>query len=367
MNRLFRLSLAILLAAGLAACSSDDNDDHQATEISPVNFDINRVPYEKLSEYNFFKGEMKNMDPVFGVLPYQTASPFFLDYADSERFVWMPEGVSATLPAEDEPFLFPQGAILIYNSYYKQLLPQNSQKILESRVMIKKGGTWVMANYIWNEDQTEAHLDTEGFKQEISFVHEGDTKNLNYLFPSAGECVLCHQFGDVASPLGVKAINMDLVLNYAEGGPQNQLDKWKEVGYLSGNPPGDMVSLVDYRDTSESLDMRARSYFDVNCGYCHRPGGFADFYPLSLNFTPEIDFEAMGFCATPIFDMNNYFPDMWIDYVILPGDHLKSSVWWRMNSLNPEVVMPVIGKDIIDTEGLELTGQWIDSFDFGCE
>ena len=32
------------------------------------------------------------------------------------------------------------------------------RRILDTRLMIRKGGTWVFAEYVWNEEQTEAIL-----------------------------------------------------------------------------------------------------------------------------------------------------------------------------------------------------------------
>ena len=98
--RIFYGWMVLTFLSVLVACSSDGDDfpvfdDDDPVEVSPVVFDINAVPYPKLSDYNFFKSPMSALDPVYGVLPFQPASPLFTDYASKSRFIWMPEGVSA--------------------------------------------------------------------------------------------------------------------------------------------------------------------------------------------------------------------------------------------------------------------------------
>lgn len=74
--------LFLIAISFLASCSSDDNYvDLPEDPISPVFLDLELVPYQKLSEYVFFEGDMKNQMPVYGVLPYEPISSLFTDYA----------------------------------------------------------------------------------------------------------------------------------------------------------------------------------------------------------------------------------------------------------------------------------------------
>src|SRR5690554_3498781 len=57
---------------------------------SPVNFEISEVPYDKLSDYNFYEGNLSDLSPVYGVLPYEPINSLFADYSRKKRFVWMP-------------------------------------------------------------------------------------------------------------------------------------------------------------------------------------------------------------------------------------------------------------------------------------
>ena len=82
---------------------------------SVVNFDFNSVPYETLSEYNFFQGNLKDLDPTFGVIPYDLNSPLFSDYAHKKRFIWMPQNTKATYVNDYSALNFPSGTVLIKN------------------------------------------------------------------------------------------------------------------------------------------------------------------------------------------------------------------------------------------------------------
>ena len=108
-------------------------------------------PYQKLSEYNFFKGIMSDLDPSEGVLPYDLNSPLFSDYAYKARFVWMPEGTSANYTTE-QSLDFPDKTVLIKNFYYlnDERDPLKGKKIIETRLLINQAGKWDALTYIWN-------------------------------------------------------------------------------------------------------------------------------------------------------------------------------------------------------------------------
>lgn len=153
----------LFLSVWLINCSGDDapiiiDDDDDPIEVSPVVYEINADPHPKLSDYNFFKSPMSDQDPVYGVLPFQPASQLFTDYAKKERFVWMPENSSASIGQDNEPIHFPVGTILIKSFYYENVIPGNTKKIIETRLMIMKSEGWIFANYVWNDEQTEAFL-----------------------------------------------------------------------------------------------------------------------------------------------------------------------------------------------------------------
>lgn len=367
-NKTVHFLSLLFISFFLINCSSSDNDgpiDEEPEEVSPVVFDINAVPYAKLSDYNFFKGTISDLEPVYGVLPFQPASQLFTDYASKKRFIWMPDNVSGNYEADNKVINFPNGTVLIKNFYYENVLPSNSKRIIETRLMIKKAEGWIFANYIWNDQQTEAQFnETGGAINGLEFVHNGQTKTANYRIPSKAECTTCHSNNQTIVPIGPKPQNLNFAINFADGN-KNQLQKLKDFGYINNEIPANIASTVDYNDTSKSLDLRARSYLDINCTHCHTDGGFSQTYPIRYDFKQTPNYDDLGFCMETNF-MLSFFPEG-VNKIVHPGDHTKSIVHYRMAATHGPIVMPYIGRSIVHEEGVTLVDNWINSFPEGCE
>lgn len=344
------------------SCGTDDGDDY--TEIpdpvSPVVVDLATVPYEKLSDYKFFEGEIKNQEPAYKVLPYELNSPLFTDYAHKKRFVWMPKGTSATYAGDSEILDFPVGTVLIKSFYYDNVQPANTTRIIETRLLIKKGDEWIFANYIWNEDQTEAVLDMHGGYTNISWSENGTTKSTDYQIPSEAECLTCHKTNDKPIPIGPKPQNLNKMFTYSDGSA-NQLSRWIQEGYLQDNLPADIVSTVDWTDTSQPLELRVRSYIDINCAHCHRENSHCDYMSMRFAFSETGDPENLGICVPP---QDNINPSL--TYIIAKKNPLRSAVAYRIKSVVPNERMPILGRTIVHEEAVEMITEWINTMDTPC-
>ncbi len=336
---------------------------------SPVKFDLTQVPFPKLSDYHFFVGELKNQTPAYAVLPYQPASSLFSDYAHKKRFVWLPKNTKASYNGDENVFEFPVGAVLIKTFYYDNVQPANTTKIIETRLLIRKADGWKLYDYIWNEQQTEAYLDTDGngIFVPVTWIENGSTKSTTYKIPSQTECVTCHKIninqtanGEKETPIGPKPQNLNTLYNYGTT-TKNQLEKWKQMGYINNTLPAlsSIYSTVDWRDTSKSLALRARSYIDINCAHCHRVGGHCDYVPQRFNFS-NTDTYTLGICLPPLFQV----PDN--PYVIHAGDADHSELIYRLNTNEGSEMMPIIGRTLIHDEGVQLVKDWINSMNTTC-
>src|SRR5690606_7803304 len=114
---------------------------------------------------------------------------------------------------------------------------------------IKIDGEWMFANYVWNEAQTEAFYDMEGSFVPVTWLQNGQTKEVNYRVPNGVECVTCHNSSEIPLPIGIKPQHLNKNYNYADG-TKNQLQKWKEVGYLT-EFPNQINTMVNYLDESQ--------------------------------------------------------------------------------------------------------------------
>lgn len=357
------LSVVSLLFSFFISCGSDDSDNYsEIPDESPVVFDITAVPYPKLSDYNFFEGEMKNLQPVKGVLPYDLNSSLFTDYALKKRFVWMPDNVTATYDTDGSILNFPTGAVLIKNFYYNNVQPDNSTKIIETRMLIKKEDGWVFANYIWNNEQTEATYSLNGNTVPISWEQDGVTLQTNYRIPSELECFKCHQLFEANMPIGPKPQNLNKNFNFSDGN-SNQLQKWVEEGYLDGsNLPSEIVSTVDWHDETKPLEDRVRSYLDINCAHCHSPNTYCGYTPMNLAYTAGNAAENFGICTPPL-----DFASGGQEYIIKAGDSRNSLLPFKMASLDPVEMMPQIGRTLKDDDAVEMINAWINDMETPCE
>src|SRR5690606_25134265 len=339
------------------SCSSDNDDfptDDEAEEISPVVFNLNEIPYPKLSDYHFFKTPINDMKPVYGVIPYEPISTLFSNYAKKKRFIWMPEGVSAHYVSDGDALNFPEGTILIKNFYYENVLPGNTVKLLETRLMVKKAGEWIFADYIWNEEQADAFYNMEGSFVPVSWNHDGETKEVNYRIPNGVECLTCHNKAEIPLPIGPKPQNLNKNFPY-ETGQQNQLKKLKDFGYLASYP-NQIQTVVDYHDTSQPLELRVRSYLDINCAHCHSDDGFCNYRSPRFAFSRTNDPENLGICIVPDEDISNQV-DGNPTHIIKPGLHDESEIFYRMNTVQANIKMPSRGRFLIHEEGVQMISE----------
>lgn len=348
-------------------CSSTNSQDCVSetvtitiNPVSPVVFNLANMPYQNLSEYNFFSGTMADLNPVYGVVPYEPISALFTDYAHKKRFIWMPVGVHAEYVNDYTVLDFPVGTILIKNFYYENVHPDNTTRIIETRLMIRKETEWVFANYIWNDDQTEAVMDNSGSYTSVEWAQNGETLSTNYRIPSPSECYTCHKVGATTSPIGPKPQNLNKLFNY-ESGTQNQLEKLAAVGYLNSGYPNTIETVVDWQDTSNPLDLRVRSYLDINCSHCHFDDGHCNYRPMRFAFHESGDETNLGVCVEPqeLFDG--------LDYIVSPGNINRSMLYFRVNTTLAQRRMPLLGRAIVHEEAVAMIEEWINSLSTVCD
>ncbi len=348
----------------LFSCAKDDPDAPVVVPpgpISPVVLDLAQVPYDSLSTYRFFSGSMADMVPVYGVVPYEPINALFSDYAHKKRFVWMPAGAMATYVNDSTVLNFPEGAVLIKNFYYDHVQPQDARRIMETRLLIRKNGEWVFAEYVWNEDQTEAVLSMDGTNAPLTWIDDNAVqRTIDYRFPSAMECHTCHKDGDANIPIGPKPQNLNSDLAYPSG-TRNQLQEWMAAGYLGNSLPTTINTTVRWDDPAQSLADRVRGYVDMNCSHCHASGRYCDYRPMRFAWSETDDPANLGVCvapADPLLPVHSH--------IVKPGNTEKSLLYYRINSDQDGVRMPLLGRTLVHEEARQLIEQWINSLTTTC-
>ncbi|MFO0944145.1 MAG: hypothetical protein U0930_25835 [Pirellulales bacterium] len=142
-------------------------------------------------------------------------------------------------------------------------------------------------------------------------------------------------------------------------GPKNQLEVFSRLG-LFANPlqstAEKLPRLVDYRDASQPLNLRARACLHANCAHCHRKwgGGNADFElqaSLALHDTGTINTQP----GQGTFGLDD-------PRILIPGDGERSLILKRM-SLTGLGRMPHVGSSVVDETSVKLISHWIDALE----
>ncbi|HLV14114.1 MAG TPA: hypothetical protein VKY41_02960 [Xanthomarina sp.] len=323
----------LALAAGIFSCSSDSDD----SSYTPTPPDPSPTPLvipeflPNLSQLNLFTGNLNNLTPSNRTFIYKLNTTLFSDNSYKQRVLALPEGTAMEYMDDGLPS-FPNNTVIAKTFYY--LNNENNEaegrQLIETRLLIKKNGLWEMGNYKWNAQQTDAVLDNTTSTVPINYTNtDGNPVNINYVIPSAQNCIDCHRSDTQIVPIGPK-------LRAVNG--NNQLQNWIANNYIANLSSASEVSILpNWEDTTNfTLEERARAYFDINCAHCHSAGGSCgDQSNLRLSYN------------TPF---SNTF--------ILEG---KENIDFRMSSYMDGISMPLIGTTMIHTDGYNLISEYLNT------
>ena len=306
-----------------------------------------------LSQTGAFKN-LITLEPEEGIIPYEMIEPFWSDGADKYRWIAIPnDGVHNDLSeqimfSENDNWMFPNGTVAIKHF-------ELGGKRLETRFEVKgDDGQYYYLDYKWNNEGTDAELQSTGITETININGE----DITWRFPSTSECLTCHQ-NQAGSVIGLKTRNLNCEITYPQTGIKaNQLVSLSNVGILDKtileSDTKNFLTAAAKDDLSKPLEYRARTYLDVNCGYCHQPvtqnRGLFD-----MRLTTALDQQLLiNGLVGQTFGITNAF-------AVVPQDTGKSIVHYRMNSVDPIETMPPIGKNKVDRAGVNLITEWINS------
>jgi uncharacterized repeat protein (TIGR03806 family) len=249
----------------------------------------------------------------------------------------------------------------------QESLDLSKVRLIETRLLVRRESGWVAMPYVWNEAQTEATLKRTGDLISLELVDaSGKREEASYQVPDQNQCGGCHMTDNRSrqlSPIGPKARHLNRDFDYRDG-RGNQLAHLARIGYLTGAPaPAQAPRDADWMDTNAGLDARARAYLDVNCGHCHSPTGPAITSGLWLDAGTRERLK-LGFCKQPI-AAGKGTGDRRHD--IEPGKPDESILSFRMDSADPAVMMPELGRSVVHREGVELIDAWIRAQHGSCD
>ncbi len=323
-------------------------------------FGANPLKYAKpkLSDYGFFIGNMADHNPRDGVIPYDVSAQLFSDYALKSRFIVLPKGQKLDYQT-DGSFDFPMGTTLIKTFYYPAdfRIPDKDIRIMETRLLIHTPEGWLGFPYVWNEAQTEAVLEIAGERMDASFIdNDGESVNLSYSVPNFNQCKGCHVNQNRMIPIGPKVRLLNHDFDYSDG-KMNQLKKWSALDMINGLPEiASLPHTPNYGNPNDgSLDDRARAWIDINCAHCHMKGAPGETSGLFLNIE-ETDPTRLGILKPPVAAGRGSGDRL---HTIVPGKPDESIMIYRMESTDPGVMMPELGRKLVHKEGVALVREWI--------
>lgn len=343
----YALTFLLLLVALQQSCNQQQKKETSAK----TGFQFK----EKLSDYGFFEGEMRQFIPVAGILPYQLSTPLFSDYALKDRFIVLPAGTTMHYTAQG-PLDFPDSTIIIKNFSYRNT---DDQKIvIETRLLVKDplDHEWKVMNYLWDADQKDAKKHIRGAQLPITLLNEQNKPlKTTYVVPNTNDCKRCHINSSKLIPIGPKARNLNFT---PEGHTQNQLVQWAADKKITGMPDiNSVAALPVWTDVKHhTLEKRARAYLDVNCAHCHIAGGDAYNTGLFLDYE-ETNPTRLGVHKAPVSAGGGAGG---LDWDIIPGNPKESILYHRMASTEPGTAMPELARSLVHEEGLALIKAWIE-------
>lgn len=294
-----------------------------------------------LSDYAFFSA-LPQQDPAAHVSAYRLNTPLWSDGADKLRFVYLPEG--KRLEAGGEGLLqFPVGSALIKTFAFGE---GSERRLIETRVLLHRADGWVALPYLWNKEQSDATLALAGARLDLMNT-QGEA--ISYRVPNKNQCKECHSVDGAVVPIGPKARNMaaDWLANMAQDGA---LDEAPQVARR--------LPLWEAR-ADAAPEAAARAYLDVNCAHCHQPGGSASNSGLDLRWE-QVDPVKLGIRKRPVAAGRG---SGGLAFSIAPGNPDASIIVHRMESLEPGVAMPELGRSTVDEEGVAVVRAWIEGMD----
>jgi hypothetical protein len=281
-----------------------------------------------------------------GVRPYAPAVPLWADYAEKERWLWLPPGttIDATDPNE---WIFPVGT-----KVWKEFTRDGIR--VETRLFQKiEAGFWVRTTYAWNAALTTATISGGG---DLPWGSDGGI----YHIPTPDECDQCHR-GRTDHILGFEQVSLGL-----DGATGLTLPELVSEHLIS---PAPALTHLTVGDDGTGAAAAPLEWLHINCGVtCHNDNsnstGFGSSMRLRLDPTLLDGGSSVAFDSrTTTIGMLANNP-MWNGRTrIVPGDSSGSLLVTLITSrgtINPaQNQMPPIATLLVDTPDTDHVISWI--------
>ncbi|MEI6231944.1 MAG: chitobiase/beta-hexosaminidase C-terminal domain-containing protein [Planctomycetota bacterium] len=307
-----------------------------------------------LSQTGVFKNTPECI-PNEALIPYDLIVPFWSDGAVKTRWVAVPDATIKFSPGGE--WAFPRGTVFVkmFDLPVDETNPSVTRR-LETRLLVcdEAGGVYGLV-YKWRADNSDADLLDAGLTEAVSVKTAGGSRTQMWVYPSRQDCLVCHT-ANAGLVLGVKTRQLNRTFTYPSGVSDNELRAWNHIGLFDSKlNESNLIAyptLARADDASRSLEDRARSYLDVNCAGCHRPGGTVAYFDARYD--------------TPLIRQNLIDGPVLIDQridnprIVAPNDIWRSILFMRANTTEA-FKMPQLAHNELDRASMDLLRKWIES------
>ena len=305
------------------------------------------------------------MGPAPSLIPYAPNVQLYSDNAQKIRYFSVPNNGAPYTPSEQITYAptntwsFPSGTVFVKTF---ALLTNTSDPTsilrLETRLLVREtNGAVYGVTYKWRPDDSDADLLYTSQSQAVPIQTPNGTYTNNWYYPSPSDCLQCHTA--VANyVLGVNARQLNGAIAYSNGVTDNQLRALNSIGLFNPAIDESTISNIEYlsalTNLSASYEQRARSYLDANCAQCHQPGGTGPTFDARY----DTALTNQNIINVPVVKGNFGYDNV---NIVTPGDVWRSSLYDRINSLDPSIQMPPLARYLIDTNAVAVMADWINS------
>ena len=275
---------------------------------------------ETLAETQLFAGHDVTA-PRAGMIAYDVRAPLWSDGATKKRFIYVPEGRQIGFDAVNGRFDFPKGTV-----FAKNFTAGADHHPTETRIMVRKDdGYWVWGTYRWQPDGTTALFGG-------GMIDDFDGTGKHFLVPTSKQCQDCHH-ASRGSVMGFRPEQLDLQALASSG-----IFKPEALTAASAVKP-----YINPADETQPLELRARTYLEVNCAACHNPASDVTLFDLSL---------ATPLANTDLLTSKRTF--------LKKKDPAKSTLYSTLSATQDDLRMPPVVLNP-DPLALGLVKAWIES------
>ena len=318
-----------------------------------------------LSQTNAFKN-LTTLEPEDGIIPYDVITELWSDGSDKYRWIALPNdgthdsNSEEIIWSEEGEWTFPIGTVFIKH-FELQTDESNASSIrrLETRFLIHGETGYYALTYRWLPDGSDAELLETSFEENINITKlDGSTTTQKWYFPSRSECFICHTEAS-GQVLGIKTRHLNRNILYPSTGiTANQIETYNHIGMfdqdLNVQKIANYLTSKALEDNNQSIEDRARSYLDINCSSCHRPGGGTR---ATWNALLSQDLWNANIINGEVVE------DLGIEgaKTIVPGDTARSILYQRIKQVNTSLAMPPLAKNVQHEDGVAIIAEWINN------